>query len=260
MKERLQKVLSARGVASRRAAEELIASGRVNVNGQTATLGQMVDPEEDTIRVDGELAGESRRLYLALNKPIGYVSSLRSTHGERTVMELLDVPARVYPVGRLDKDTSGLLLLSNDGDWANIITHPRYRVEKEYLALVRGSPSADAIRRLREGVRLPDGAYTAPAAVSIIAPRGSDSLLSVTVGEGKKRQIRLMAEAVGHPVITLCRTRVGPVRLESLPEGQWRYLDPGEVESVRAYGGRDTASAGGGAEAAYRHRRTGRGG
>lgn len=251
MRQRLQKVLAARGVASRRAAESLIAAGRVSVNGQIATLGQTVDPEWDDIRVEDREIGPPSTLYIALNKPSGYVSSLRSTHGEHTVMDLLTVPSRVYPVGRLDKDTSGLLFFTNDGDWANVVMHPKHEVEKEYRAVVRGKPSSRAIRRLREGVRLPDGSRTAPARVESIVWQTDSTLLVITVIEGRKRQIRLMAEAVGHPVITLCRTRIGPVRLGELPEGRWRLLDSGEVESIRLYGSRDSASAGGPAEPAH---------
>lgn len=237
MKERLQKVLSSRGVASRRKAEEMIASGEITVNGSVAQVGDLVEPETDLILVRGKaLEQEVGPTYLALNKPRGYVTSLRSTHGERTVMDLVDIAERVYPVGRLDKETSGLLLLTNDGDWANIVTHPRYMVEKEYRAVVREQPSADALERLRSGVLLPDGSTTAPAQVSIVSRGGANMLLSITVVEGKKRQIRLMAEAVGHPVIDLTRVRVGPITLGSLGEGAWRRLTDEEIARVRAYG------------------------
>ena len=243
MKERLQKVLANRGVASRRRAEELIASGEIEVNGSVARVGDLVEPETDLILVRGQvLEPVAGAVYLALNKPRGYVTSLRSTHGERTVMDLIDIAERVYPVGRLDKETSGLLLLTNDGDWANTVTHPRYRVEKEYRAAVRGRPSTKAVEHLREGVLLPDGSMTAPAQVSVLSTDGGNTLLAITVLEGKKRQIRLMAEAVGHPVVGLRRVRVGPISLGSLEEGGWRQLTSEEIESVRAYG-RQTAAA-----------------
>jgi len=236
MKERLQKVLAWRGVSSRRAAEDLIAAGEVTVNGRTAVIGDSVDPDADVILVGGWPVGRPARMYLALHKPRGYVSSVRRTHGEATVLDLVPVGSRVYPVGRLDKDTSGLLLLSNDGEWANVVAHPRYRVEKEYLALVRGTPSAASLRRLREGVALPDGGTTAPATVVSRGRVDGDTLLSITVIQGKKRQIRLMAEAMGNPVITLSRVRIGPLKLGDLPEGEWRHLESEEVESIRRYG------------------------
>jgi 23S rRNA pseudouridine2605 synthase len=237
VKERLHKVLASYGIASRRRAEEMIASGEVTLNGTIAHVGDAADPEVDLIRVRGEMLGpRTANLYLALNKPRGYVTSLSSTHGERTVMELLTLPERVYPVGRLDKETSGLLLLTSDGEWANIVSHPRYRVEKEYRALVRGRPSAEALQRLHQGVVLPDGSCTAPAVVSVLDRQGANTCLAITVLEGKKRQIRLMAEAVGHPVLDLSRVRVGSIVLEGLREGAWRRLTDEEVESVRRYG------------------------
>lgn len=235
VKERLQKVLSAAGVASRRRAEEMIAAGELTVNGRVAQLGDLVDRASDAVLVRGQpLPGTTAKTYLALNKPRGIVTSLRSTHGERTIMELVDVGERVYPVGRLDKETSGLLLLTDDGDWANHVTHPRHGVEKEYRALVRGKPRIEALRQLRQGVRLPDGTVTAPARVVELQEHGSDTLLSITVVEGKKRQIRLMADAIGHPVLDLQRVRIGSVHLGTLPQGRWRRLTEEEVESVYA--------------------------
>jgi 23S rRNA pseudouridine2605 synthase len=244
MRERLQKVLAAAGVTSRRRAEEMIARGDVLVNGQVARLGDSADPITDLIVVAGRpLERAAGHEYLALNKPRGYVTSARSTHGERTVFELIETRIRVFPVGRLDKDTSGLLLLTNDGDWANIVTHPRYGVEKEYRALVRGKPSETVLHRLREGVVLADGDKTAPSRVRRIEARGTGTVLGITVIQGKKRQIRLMAEAVGHPVIDLVRVRVGPVELGDLPAGRSRPLQPDEVEMMRAYGQRSPAAS-----------------
>lgn len=244
VKERLQKVLSAAGVASRRRAEEIIAAGEVTVNGRVARLGELVDLPSDVILVRGQpISAETTRVYLALNKPRGIVTSLRSTHGERTIMELVDVGARVYPVGRLDKETSGLLLLTDDGDWANHVTHPRYGVEKEYRALLQGRPGEEALRQLREGVRLPDGTVTAAARVVRLRDEGSGTWLTITVTEGKKRQIRLMAEAIRHPIIELQRVRIGAIRLGGLPEGQWRRLSDEEVESIYA-GGSERALSG----------------
>jgi pseudouridine synthase len=193
-----------------------------------------------------------------LNKPVGYVTTARSTHGEMTVLELVDIEERVFPVGRLDCETSGLLLLTNHGEWSNRITHPRYGVEKEYEVTVAGHPSAASLRTLRDGVLLPDGTHTAPAQVQFLQRRSPDSVLQITVVEGKKRQIRLMVQAVGHPAVALRRVRIGEIRLGDLPVGSWRHLVSKEVESVRETG-RDTASAAvPSARAAYRDRRAGR--
>ncbi len=238
-RERLQKVLAAAGVASRRRAEELIARGDVVVNGRVAELGQTVDPLTDRIVVNGTLLTTApKRIYLALNKPAGYVSSLRGYGGEPTVTDLIKLPQRVFPVGRLDKDTTGLLLLTNDGEWANLVTHPRYGVEKQYEVLVSGHPSSSTLRRLAEGVELPDRTRTAPATVRRILDRRDSTLFSLTVVEGKRRQIRQMCSAVGHPVIELRRMRVGPIRLDKLGVGAWRYLQPDEVEGMREHAGR----------------------
>jgi pseudouridine synthase len=234
VRERLQKILARAGVASRRGAEQLIESGTVLVNGSPARLGDAADAAVDDIQVEGRLLKVPvSNFYMALNKPVGYVSSLRSTHGERTVVHLLPREPRVFPVGRLDKDTSGLLLLTDDGDWANLVTHPRYGIEKEYEVVVRGIPDADALHQLEKGVALPDGATTAAAKVLRIGDDRGDAKLSITVAEGKKRQIRLMCVAVGHPVLSLCRVRVGAISLGSLAPGQWRPLGHEEVEGIR---------------------------
>lgn len=257
MADRLQKVLAARGIASRRAAEQLIADGKVTVNGMPAIIGQTVE-ESDLIEVEGRPADAAARArYLALNKPVGVVSTARATHGERTVIDLIDVPERLYPVGRLDKDTSGLLLLTNDGEWANIVTHPRYVVPKEYEALVAGMPTEETLRRLRSGVELPDGTMTSPAEVRLRRWLDGGAELSVTVIEGKKRQIRLMGMAVGHPVLRLRRVRIGSIRLNDLPVGRWRPLSRDEVESIRAHM-RALASSGTRGPSADHDRRAGR--
>lgn len=235
MRLRLQRALAQAGVASRREAEEIIRRGEVTVNGVVAQLGDSADPEVDAIAVRGEPLPRpvDAATYLAWNKPAGVVTSLRSTHGERTVRDSFPSEGRLFPAGRLDKETSGLLLLTDDGDWANLVTHPRYGIEKEYFARVRGNPGDDVLRWLEQGVRLPDGTITAPARVRKIGDdRGSAKIL-ITVIEGKKRQIRLMAAAVGHPIIKLQRTRVGPVRLGNLREGESRPLTDGEVEGIR---------------------------
>lgn len=258
MSERLHKLLAARGVASRREAEALVAAGRVAVNGVAAHLGQQVE-EADEVSVDGvPIPPPSHPVYLALNKPPGFVTTLRPRAGERTVLDLVPADIRIHPVGRLDKDTSGLLLFSNDGEWSNIVTHPRYRIEKEYDVLVRGSPGPEAVERMRTGVEIEPGAVTAPARVRRLSSSPDRSRISVTVMEGKKRQIRLMAAAVGHPVLALRRVRIGAIRLGDLPEGSWRHLRRDEVESIRDHARR--ATRGGSPSSAHdRHRRPGRG-
>lgn len=232
--ERLQKIIAAAGLASRRGAEEMIGSGRVTVNGRRAQLGDRADPNTDDIRVDGQRVSMPQvHSYIALNKPPGYVSSLRSTHGERTVTELVPAASRLFPVGRLDKETSGLLLMTNDGDWANLVTHPSHGIVKEYRALVRGAPDESALENLRHGVTLPGGIVTASADVRRIGDDRGSTWLSFRVIEGKKRQIRLMALEVGHPIVALQRVRIGPIQLGSLPEGAWRRLAAEEVDEIR---------------------------
>lgn len=226
--ERLQKVLAATGWGSRRACEELIAAGRVTVNGEVAQLGRRVDAEHDRIEVDGVPVGVKPGLvYYLLNKPTGVVTTARDTHDRPTVVELVPREPRVFPVGRLDIDTEGLLLLTNDGDLAHRIAHPSHGIEKEYLAHVRGRVSPGELRRLREGVELEDG-MTAPAEVSQPTP----GVLRITIHEGRNRQVRRMCEAVGHPVLRLVRTRIGPISDRSLRPGDWRELSPGERKAL----------------------------
>ena len=214
--ERLQKVLAAVGYGSRRVCEELIAAGRVTVNGEVAVLGRRVDADIDRIEVDGAPVGVRPGLvYYLLNKPVGVVTTSKDTHGRPTVIDLVPAEPRVFSVGRLDADTEGLLLLTNDGDLANRIAHPSHGVDKEYLVEVDGGRVAPgAIRQLREGVELDDGP-TAPAKVSQPEP----GLLRLTIHEGRNRQVRRMCEAVGHPVRRLVRTRFGPIRARSLTPG-----------------------------------------
>jgi 23S rRNA pseudouridine2605 synthase len=236
--QRLQKVLASQGIASRRAAERMISQGSVVVNGVTATLGQSVDPELDEILVEGRLVQTATKLrYLALHKPEGYVTSTVSEHGEPIVMDLVDVPERIYPVGRLDVDTAGLLLLTNDGEWSNLVIHPRYEVEKEYMAVVRGHPSAQELERLRAGIRLPTGEVTSPSFVNAVHRAETTTTLRIVVHEGRKRQIRLMMAAVAHPVLRLTRVRVGAVRLGDLRPGAWRELTNMEIDAMRSLSG-----------------------
>jgi 23S rRNA pseudouridine2605 synthase len=222
---RLQKALARAGVASRRACEDLIAGGRVRINGRVARLGDRVDPEQDLVEVDGAPVGlRAGLVHYLLNKPAGIISSSADPHGRPTVVELVPAEPRVFPVGRLDADTEGLILLTNDGELAHRLTHPSYGVDKEYLAEVQGTPSRGALRNLREGVDLDDGP-TEPATVSLVAP----NLVRLVVHEGRNRQVRRMFDAVGHPVRRLVRTRIGPLVDRRLAPGEWRTLGIDEV-------------------------------
>jgi 23S rRNA pseudouridine2605 synthase len=226
--ERLQKVLARAGLGSRRICEELIEDGVVTVNGRLATLGDRADPDVDAVEVEGVPVGiRPGLLYYLLHKPAGVVTTAADTHGRPTVMDLVPAEPRVFPVGRLDQDTEGLLLLTNDGDLTQRLTHPSFGVEKEYLAEVEGEPTRGELRRLRQGVELQDGP-TAPARVSLLAP----NLIRLVIHEGRNRQVRRMCEAVGHPVLRLVRTRIGPLTDRSLQPGQWRALAPGEVRKL----------------------------
>jgi 23S rRNA pseudouridine2605 synthase len=229
--ERLQKVLAATGYGSRRVCEDLIAAGRVTVNGEVAVLGRRVDPDADRVEVDGAPIGVRPGLvYYLLNKPTGVITTARDTHGRPTVLDLVPSEPRVFPVGRLDGDTEGLLLLTNDGDLANRIAHPSRGVEKEYLVEVDGGRvSPGALRALREGVELDDG-RTAPAQVSQPDP----GVLRLVIHEGRNRQVRRMCEAVGHPVRRLVRTRIGPLTDRTLRPGAWRELTTDEWRALTA--------------------------
>jgi 23S rRNA pseudouridine2605 synthase len=229
---RLAKHLAHAGVASRRAAETLIAERRVAVNGEIATDPAYDVAESDRVEVDGEaVAGAEPRVVYAVNKPLGVVSTARDTHGRPTVVELVPaVGLRLYPVGRLDADSSGLILLTNDGALANRLTHPRYEVSKTYLARVGcGRVGEDALRALRDGIELEDG-LTAPARVRRLR---SDEI-ELTIHEGRNRQVRRMCEAVGHPVLALARIGLGPLRLGDLALGEHRRLSEAEIERLRA--------------------------
>jgi 23S rRNA pseudouridine2605 synthase len=227
-RERVQKVLARAGIGSRRHCEELIEDGLITINGVTATLGDKVDVEVDIVAVEGVPIGLAPGLvYYLLNKPAGVVTTAADTHGRPTVVDLVPAEPRVFPVGRLDQDSEGLLLLTNDGQLTHRLTHPSFGVEKEYLAEVEGEPSRGALRRLREGVELEDG-VTAPAKVSAVAP----NLLRITIHEGRNRQVRRMCEAIGHPVVRLVRSRIGTLTDRVLKPGQWRLLLPAEVREL----------------------------
>lgn len=226
--ERLQKTLARLGFGSRRACDELIEAGRVTVNGEVAVLGRRIDVERDTVAVDGAPVGVRPGLvYYLLHKPAGVVTTAADTHGRDTVVNLVPLEPRVFPVGRLDMDTEGLLILTNDGELAHRLTHPSFGVAKEYLAHVEGVPNAAALNRLRKGVELEDG-MTAPAKVAAL----DGSLLRVVIHEGRNRQVRRMCEAVGHPVIRLVRTRIGPLTDTGLQAGDWRMLTGEEVRAL----------------------------
>lgn len=237
MQVRLQKLLSQSGVASRRAAERLMAEGRVSVNGTTVReMGTKADPVGDDIRVDGRRINAAQPLrYILLNKPAGYVTTRSDPQRRPTVIDLLrGVREYVYPVGRLDYDTEGLLLLTNDGELAARLTHPRHGVERTYEARVAGMPDMEALERLRNGIPL-DGRRTQPADVVLLSKRRDrgDAHIRITIREGRNRQVRRMCEAVGHPVKTLTRTRIGTLTDGRLKPGFWRELQPDEVRALK---------------------------
>ncbi len=229
--ERLQKVLARAGFGSRRSCEELIEAGRVKVNGRRATLGRSIDPTRDEVAVDGiRIPGLPGLVHYVLNKPKGVVTTARDPRGRRTVTSMVPSSPRVFPVGRLDTDTEGLLVMTNDGELAQLLTHPSHGIEKEYLAKVHGRPRPGVLQRLRKGVELSDGT-TAPAKVGLIGDP-ADGLLRIVIHEGRNRQVRRMCEAVGHPVRRLVRVRIGPIRLRDLEPGKWRTLTAKEVHAL----------------------------
>jgi 23S rRNA pseudouridine2605 synthase len=233
--ERLQKVLARAGIGSRRVCDELIAAGRIAVNGEVATPGRRVDPAHDHVTLDGvPVVVDSTLVHWLLNKPAGYVSTASDPEGRPTVLDLVPDAPRVFSAGRLDRDTEGLLIMTNDGELAQLLMHPSHGVDKEYFAEVEGVPSARALRKLREGVELDDG-MTRPARVRLVQKSGAGtSALEIVVKEGRKRMVRRMCSAVGHPVVRLVRTRIGPVRDAKLPRGSWRELQPAEVRALYA--------------------------
>ena len=229
--ERLQKVLARVGLGSRRICEDLIAEERVKVNGEIAELGRRVHPDVDLVEVDGAPIGIRPGLvHYLLNKPAGVITTASDPQGRPTVLELVPAEPRVFPVGRLDLDTEGLLLLTNDGELANRVSHPSHGVDKEYLAeITGGEPTRATLRRLREGIELDDG-LTAPAQASVVGP----GLVRLTIHEGRNRQVRRMLDAVGHPVTRLIRTKIGPLADRRLGPGSWRPLTATELRALEA--------------------------
>ena len=234
---RIHKALADNGIASRRAAEKMVEEGRVTVNGRKAIIGQDVNPARDIIHIDGERVYFERKqtkYYIMLNKPRGYVTTMSDELGRRCVAELVkDVGARVYPIGRLDKDSEGMLLLTNDGDFANMIMHPSHHISKTYRVTVRPEVSEDQLIELSTGVTLDDGAVTMPAQVQVEDKSEGRTVLRMTIFEGKNRQIRRMCEALGLEVARLRRVSVGPVKLGMLQPGKWRELTPTEIGAIR---------------------------
>lgn len=234
--ERLQKFLAHAGVASRRAAEDIIKQGRVLVNDTVITnMGYLVS-EHDVVKVDGKLIeNEEDKLYIALNKPVGYVTTSKDQFGRRTVLDLVKpLDKRVYPVGRLDYDTSGLLLLTNDGDLTYWLTHPKHEIDKVYEALIKGVPSMDELTRFEKGLEIEDY-VTSPARIEMMGTEKGNALVHITIHEGKNRQVRKMCNAIGHSVLTLRRVSLGPITLNALPEGKWRKLTAEEVAKLRMF-------------------------
>lgn len=235
MQQRIQKIIAMMGIASRRKAEELILAGRITVNGAVAVIGMKADPERDHIKLDGKiLTNPQPKVYLAFHKPRGVITSLSDPEGRPTIKDFLrDVRCRVFPVGRLDYDTEGLILLTNDGDLAHSIMHPTRKISKIYLVKVKGLIKNTEISRLSRGIKLEDG-MTLPARVKTIGHSENNSWLEIIIYEGRKRQIRRMLEAVGHPVLKLKRVAINGIFLEDLKAGEVRYLSSEEIKHLKA--------------------------
>lgn len=232
---RLQKFMAKCGVASRRKSEEIILKGKVKVNGEVVKeLGFKIDIDQDTVIIDGKRLGlEENKVYILLNKPTGYITTMSDEFNRKKVIDLLKgVEERVYPVGRLDYDTSGLLLLTNDGDLAYKLTHPKHEIEKKYIAKVKGIPTEEELMHFRNGLKIEDY-ITSKAKVKVIHKERGNSTLEVIIHEGKNRQVRKMCSKIGHPVVELKRIEMGEIKLSDVKEGRWRYLTPKEVEYLK---------------------------
>ncbi|MFR5264404.1 pseudouridine synthase [Clostridium sp.] len=234
MEERLQKYMAKCGVASRRKCEEIILSGRVEVNGSVITeLGFKVN-ENDVVEVDSNVIKvEENKVYIILNKPTGYITSNSDEKERKTILDIVNVKERIYPIGRLDYDSSGLLLLTNDGDIYNKIIHPKKEIEKRYIATVKGTFSKEELEKFRSGVDI-GGYITAPAKIKVIKESKSNSVVEITIHEGKNRQVRKMCSAFNHEVLNLKRIAIGKLSLDNLKEGQWRNLNEKEVSYLKS--------------------------
>lgn len=234
MEERLQKYMAKCGVASRRKCEEIIKSGNVKVNDNVITeLGVKVNPEKDIVKVNDKIIKlEERKIYIALNKPTGYLSTVKDERGRKTIIDLVSVSERIYPIGRLDYDTSGLIFLTNDGDVYNKLIHPRQSINKIYIALIKGCPSDEEIKRFCSGVDI-GGYITASAEFEILKKIKSNCEVKITIHEGKNRQVRKMCGAINHPVISLKRISIGRIKLKDIPLGKWRYLSNDEITYIK---------------------------
>lgn len=232
---RLQKFMAKCGVASRRKSEEIILQEKVEVNGEIVTeLGFKVDEEKDTVKINGKILElEQEKVYIMLNKPTGFVTTVSDEFGRQTVIDLIqEIDERVYPVGRLDADTSGLLLLTNDGDTAYKTTHPKYEMNKKYIAKVKGWPTEQQIYDFRNGLEIEDY-VTSKAKIKVLSTTKVGATLEIVIHEGKNRQVRKMCSKIGHPVIELKRVEVGKIKLGDLKEGDWRHLTSSEVDYLK---------------------------
>ncbi|SES69102.1 ribosomal large subunit pseudouridine synthase B [Natronincola peptidivorans] len=232
---RLQKYLASCGIASRRKSEELIKTGIVKVNDEVITeMGYVIEPDKDAVKInDKVITPQKTNIYVLLNKPIGYITTTSDQFNRKKVTDLVDISTRIFPVGRLDYNTSGLLLLTNDGELTLKLTHPKYKVEKTYLVKVQGKPTSRKLEMLRNGIPIEDY-VTLPAKVEHVKEEKNNCILKIIIREGKNRQVRKMCEAIGHPVMALKRVAIGNIRLEKLPTGKWRYLTEKEIEYLKS--------------------------
>jgi 23S rRNA pseudouridine2605 synthase len=235
---RLQKYLAEAGVASRRKCEELIAQGKIEINGEVITTQGIKVKGDEIIKVDGRLIRqEQKKVYILLNKPVGYISTAKDEFSRKTVLDLVDtVKERVYPVGRLDYDTSGLLLLTNDGELANRLTHPKHEIKKVYRAMIDGGISEEDVNSLQSGIAIEDY-KTAPAKVHVIETAKKETIVEITIHEGRNRQVRKMFETLGYAVLRLKRVAIGPLEIEGIEEGKWRYLRKKEIDNLKKTAG-----------------------
>lgn len=232
--ERLQKYLAECGIASRRKCEQYILSGRVKVNGNVVKeLGIKIDPKADIVEFDGKIIKRKIKcIYIMMNKPTGYITSVKDQFSRPTVLDLINIKERIYPVGRLDYNTSGLLILTNDGELAYTLTHPKHEIVKTYIAEIKGIPDEKEIVRFKNGLKI-DDYVTSKADIKIIHKKFSTSIVEIKIHEGRNRQVRKMCDAIGHPVITLKRTKIGNLSLDGLKVGHWRYLNKKEIEYLK---------------------------